>query len=36
MALTIFRDSVVGKNYFGNELKLPDCYGKEYFNSATF
>ena len=34
MTITFFRDSIVGKNYSGNELELPDGYGKEDFNNA--
>ena len=34
MTLNCFRDSIVGKKYLGNELKLPDDYNKEDFNNA--
>ena len=34
MILRFFRDSIVGKNYLGNELKLPDGYCKKDFNNT--
>ena len=34
MTLNVFRDSIFVKNYLGNELNLPDDYGKEGFNNA--
>ena len=33
--LTFFRDSIVSKNSLGNELKLPNGYGKEHFNKKN-
>ena len=34
MMLTFFRDSIVGKNSLGNELKISDGWCKEDFNNA--
>ena len=34
ITLNCFRDSIVGRNYLGNEPKFPCCYSKEYSNNA--